>query len=145
MKKLSTISILLILAQLFYSCGIGLAPRIDFDANRQDFALIAERAQSYFTESLTDEEQITLDLAGDTSWLNSDTVAAAQTVEALGFDFLWVSSDCVIFWEDEAKTYGLLYADSPRSVIKELREWYTQMDYNKIEKYWYEIGQLTTI
>ena len=53
---------------------------------------------------------------------------------------MWVSSDYVIFWDNEMKQYGVLYAKKPRSVMKDIRSWYEDLEYNRLDKNWYEIG-----
>lgn len=38
------------------------------------------------------------------------------------------------------KQYGVLYAKKPRSVMKDIRSWYEDLEYNRLDKNWYEIG-----
>ena len=38
------------------------------------------------------------------------------------------------------KKYGVLYANKPKAVIKDIKSWYEDLDYHKLDDDWYEIG-----
>ncbi len=78
-------------------------------------------------------------------WADSSIEKSVEKISEFDLDYIWVSDEYVIFWQDEIKQYGILYSSSASSVIKQLKTWYNEMDYYKLEKNWYEIGQLDTI
>ena len=119
----------------------------DFDDHSAVYETVAEAAMAYHestenTERLTllrQEDRLTLQ-SGEEIPLNEDQRQALGELSGK-FHYLWVAEDYVILWSDETKKYGLLYADSPLSVIGDLREdWYSGMEYHRLNGDWYEIG-----
>lgn len=121
-----------------------------FEENKQHLLEIKDFVLSHYgTEStqLENEDYVAMwvwDVGADGLAISDEMTEA---IEAVGAEFscLWVAEDYVIFWEDETKHYGLLWAESGKQVIKSLREWYTPMECRKIESGWYEIGVLNSI
>lgn len=71
-----------------------------------------------------------------------ESLRCIQEQSYVDYNFIWVSNAYIIFWEDETKQYGLLYSKRPRKIIRSMKkEWYSGMDYTRINKNWYEIGQ----
>lgn len=101
---------------------------------------------AYYTENnASDNDRLTLSLS-DSTWVGEEVENSVQSILNAGFDFIWVSDQYVIFWNNEMKTFGLLYSKKAKNVISTMRNnWYHTMEYAKIEKDWYEIGQLTSI
>lgn len=124
-----------------------------FEENKTHFSLVADFATTYYERNHSDKEHLTLAFSNgniiDTETvLNiSDKISeATEKIEDAQFEFLWVTSDYVIFWQDETKYYGLLWAEYPKTIIKSIKEdWYDDMEYQKIENNWYEIGVLNAI
>ncbi len=133
MKKL--ISILVIFSLLFL-CGCNLEKPESFS----DLKAVAEYAITYYTENKpADSSHLTLDL-GNTQWQTVQIEELTKNIKK--FSYIWVEESYTVFWNDETKTYGVLYAPSPFKAIKSLRSWYTSLKIKRIEKSWYEIGQL---
>lgn len=71
-----------------------------------------------------------------------ESLKRIQEQSYVKYSYIWVSDEYIIFWEDETKQYGLLYAKRPKKIIRSMKkEWYKGMDYNRINRNWYEIGQ----
>ncbi len=118
-------------------------PRLDnFSEYKEDFLKVASEAKDYYADNKADEEWLTLDLDKEHEWASEEVAASIEVIYDLGLWYLWVSEDYVVFWEDETKYYGILYAESPKKVIKSMRKDYVGMEYTKIEDEWYEVGQL---
>ena len=72
--------------------------------------------------------------------LNEEEKSAIKTIDK-EFDYMWVTKDCVIFWQDETKYYGLVYSENPLSTIWDMKtDWYEGVEYHRINSNWYEIG-----
>lgn len=157
MKKfLSVITAILLILPLV---GCAAEPRFtDFDAYEADFTAVADFLEDYYTANgCSDRTTVEFSNGGmflynefadseDNTVLSAEGLNAAITsVENWGFDYAWVSQDCVVFWEDETKYYGLLYSQTPKHAIAALREWYSGMDTAKLSANWYEVGALNAI
>lgn len=129
---------------VFILTGCNVVKSSDFKEYKQDFLIVSDTAKSYF-ESHNTDEHLTLTFDEYLLWADVSVEKSISKLSEMDFDYIWVSSDYVIFWKDEMKTYGILYSDSPNSAIIQLKSWYYGMEYNKIEKNWYEIGQLSSI
>ena len=56
------------------------------------------------------------------------------------YNFIWVTVNYIIFWEDETKMYGVVYTNDFKETKEEIRKWYDGVQFRKIEKGWYELG-----
>lgn len=151
MKKV--ISVFLIIFVLLGFSGCINTYNKAFSDNKAQFTEIADFALSYYENSqITEKDHLTMAFSGNELILyapekdvkidhNLDN--SLNAVEKLGFEFMWVSSDYVIFWKDETKYYGLIYSKSAQKHIREIKkEWYDGMKHHKLDSDWYEIGVL---
>ena len=66
-----------------------------------------------------------------------DSVSAAKE----DFKYLWLEEKSVVFWNDETKRLGLLFADNPKKIIRDMKKnWYDNLEYEKINDNWYIVG-----
>lgn len=66
-----------------------------------------------------------------------DSVSAAKE----DFNYLWLEEKSVVFWNDETKRLGLLFADNPQKIIRDMKKnWYDNLEYEKINDNWYIVG-----
>lgn len=56
------------------------------------------------------------------------------------YNFIWVTENYIIFWEDETKMYGVIYTNDFKEVKEEIKKWYDGVQFRKIEEGWYELG-----
>ncbi|MBQ8323710.1 MAG: hypothetical protein IJX82_00985 [Clostridia bacterium] len=142
------VAILVLVPLGIYHYVVGGEPEMeDFDDHARVYERVAEAATAYY-ESIETDEWLTLLRQGDKLTLQSgeEIPLTEEQRKAVGemsgrFSYLWVTEDYVILWGDETKKYGLLYADSPLSVIGDLREeWHFGMEYHRLNGDWYEIG-----
>ena len=160
MKKgiIITIAILLAfsvgVASYFFVCG-GEPEIENFDAISDDYEIIAKASIKYYNEVSVKDERITfltyddhmevLDLKNPSNDgvvinLNEEEKSAIKTIYK-EFDYMWVTKDYVIFWQDETKYYGLVYSKNPLSTIWNMKsDWYESVEYHRINSNWYEIG-----
>lgn len=150
-------------ALLFLMCFSGCSsPKIENFENKQallteikDFAIAYAEANP---DRVDANGRLTLNFIADqgiTYWdgkqhltVDASETAIAQVTELrdMGFTYLWVDGDAVIFWDDELHGYGILWSETPRRTIREMRmNWYDRMDSRKLASQWYEIGQLYII
>ena len=122
----------------------------DFADYRDDFTGVCDYLRTYYEQS-GEAGKIVVDFFGGkiqnhdeliADNINDQLTQQVTTVENRGFSVAWVESKWIIFWEDETKQYGLLFSESPMRAISATRKWYPSMRYKKIDRYWYEIGQL---
>lgn len=142
------LAVISVLAVYFYIYG-GKVRFDNFDELSDDYEAVAELCLGYYKEKPSEEGRKTIDICdgyledytdGSTVELDGEQNKALETVKEK-IDFLWVSEDSVIFWEDETKYYGLIYSDRPLSVIGEIKsDWNKWVEYHRINSHWYEIG-----
>ena len=158
MKKKFLMIILVCIVFLIIAFAIlgGGEPRMkNFPELQRDYETIVNVVQEYYANSDIKEDSIVINITdgqGEYSVLKyedndiplSDDERASLTRictnSYIKYDYMWVSSDYVIFWDNEMKQYGVLYAKKPRSVMKDIRSWYEDLEYNRLDKNWYEIG-----
>lgn len=117
----------------------------NFKDYKNDLLIISESAKKYFLSQEVEEEYLTLGFEDYLEWADDSIEKSIQKISEIDLEYIWVSDDYVIFWNNEMKTYGILYSTSSKTIIKQLKSWYTGMEYHKIEKNWYEIGELSSI
>lgn len=61
------------------------------------------------------------------------------------FTYIWIENNSVIFWNDEMKQLGLVYSDNAKSTMKDIEEWYDDLEKEKVNNNCYLIGQLNGI
>lgn len=145
-----------ILVVTSYFFVYGGEPEIEnFDAISGDYEIIANIAMKYYNELTDKDDRITLLTYDDhlevsnyknpledrvVVNLSEEEKSAIKTIDK-EFDYMWVTKDYVIFWEDETKYYGLVYSEKPLSTIWDMKtDWYEGMEYHRINSNWYEIG-----
>ena len=63
-----------------------------------------------------------------------------ETSYKVHYNFIWVTENYIIFWEDETKLYGVIYSKEFKESIEEIKKWYDGVQFRRIEGDWYEIG-----
>ena len=56
------------------------------------------------------------------------------------YNFIWVTENYIIFWQDETKMYGVIYTNDFKEAKEEIKKWYDGVQFRKIEEGWYELG-----
>ena len=56
------------------------------------------------------------------------------------YNFIWVTENYIIFWQDETKMYGVIYTDNFKETEEEIKKWYDGVEFRKIDEGWYELG-----
>lgn len=146
-KGIYLVTLVLIFCLLFSSCQ-NKSNFNKFDDYKESLNAIAEKAIEYYNNN-NDEDKLLLALNKYETWADSSLENHIDNISDISVNnlylkngYLWVSSDYVIFWFDDLKTYGILYSQSASTQIKNIKEWYNDMEYNKLAENWYEIGQL---
>lgn len=133
--------------------GCGAVENNEFSVNRVHFEAVTDFARSYYAENYnTLSGHATIEFHGgglaeivsysklDIEGVPDEVSAAVGIIEGVGYEYFWVSDSYVVFWKDDLKTCGLLWSASPMKAIKEMKTWYSEMKYHKLENEWYEIG-----
>ncbi len=146
-NKTCLIALFLVLTLLFSSCQKK-SNFNEFDDYKESLNAVAEKAIEYYNNN-NDEDKLLLTLNKYETWADSSLENHIDNISDISVNnlylkngYLWVSSDYVIFWFDDLKTYGILYSKSASTQIKNIKEWYNNIEYNKLAENWYEIGQL---
>lgn len=160
MKKAIVITIAILLAFIVgfasYFFIWGGKPQVEnFDDISGDYETIAKASMKYYNELPNKNDRITVLTYDDHMEvsnyknplednvvinLNEEEKSAIKTINK-EFNYMWVTEDYVIFWEDETKYYGLVYSENPLLTIWNMKsDWYESMEYHRINSNWYEIG-----
>ncbi len=138
-SAVKTISLILILFSPVFLCSCNAKKPENFS----DLKAVSQYAMQYYKENKPEASaHLTLAL-GDEEWQTAEIREKIRNIK--DFSYIWVHENYTVFWNDETKTYGVLYAEKPVDTIKNLRSWYVSLRVNCIEKNWFEIGQLGTI
>ncbi len=148
-NKTCLVTLILVFCLLFSSCQKN-SNFNEFDDYEESLNTIVEKAIEYYNNN-NNEEKIFLNLSDYNVWADSSLENHIDNISDIAVNnlylkngYLWVSSDYVIFWFDDLKTYGILYSQSALTEIKNIKEWYNDLKYNRLADDWYEIGQLNT-
>lgn len=126
-----------IFCMLLCSCG---EDRTDYYEERiSSYEAIAEYALQHYASS--DGSRICVSLSDITDDGLSKSVSVAEET----FTYIWIENNSVIFWNDEMKQLGLVYSDNAKSTIKDIEEWYDDLEKEKVNNNCYLIGQLNGI
>lgn len=145
-----------ILVVTSYFFVYGGEPEIEnFNDVSANYETIANVAMKYYKELTDKDDRITLLTYDDHMKvsnyknpledrvvvnLSEEEKSAIKTIDK-EFDYMWVTKDYVIFWEDETKYYGLVYSENSLSTIWDMKsDWYESIEYHRIDSNWYEIG-----
>lgn len=144
-----TLVILLILLLLVLSKPFMRPEFSDFKEYEADYALTIDLLTNYYSNG-NDSDHITVRLSDGQAVFEGTVLSGESHRSALAtvsekFDYAWVYEDRVIFWEDETKQYGLLWAERPGAALSDLRSWYSNVDAVRITAHWYEVGHLHTV
>ena len=160
MKKRIMIILAILLAFILvvtsYFFVYGGEPEIEnFNDVSANYETIANVAMKYYNELTDKDDRITLLTYDDHMKvsnyknpledrvvvnLSEEEKSAIKTIDK-EFDYMWVTKDYVIFWQDETKYYGLVYSEKPLTIIREMKnDWYDAVEYHRINSNWYEIG-----
>ena len=160
MKKGIIITIAILLAFIVgfasYFFIWGGKPEIEnFNDVSANYETIANTSMKYYNELPNKDDRITILTYDDHMEvsnyknplednivinLNEEEKSAIKTIDK-EFDYMWVTDEYVIFWEDETKYYGLVYSENPLSTIWDMKtDWYEGVEYHRINSNWYEIG-----
>lgn len=155
-KKIIVISLLSVaLIAVLFLFGGGDPRMKNFPELKKDYERVVKVVREYYTDMDNKEEFITIYIVDGDQGIyrvkcdEQDIILTDEERESLAnictqsyskYNYIWVSSEYVIFWEDEMKQYGILYANKPKDVIKDIKTWYEDLDYHKLDDYWYEIG-----
>lgn len=137
MKKLLVVVLQCILCMMLCSCG---GDETGYYSERlYAYEAIAEYALDNY--AATDGSRVTVNLGEITDVNLAESVLIAEEK----FTYIWIENNSVVFWNDETKKLGLVYSENIKSVIKDIEEWYDNMDKAKISKNCYLIGQFNSI
>ena len=134
----------------FAGCAFPTGPDFkDFSAYKDDFSLVRDclLAQDFFQNStdhifvnLNSDIAEVIDVEDETK---DALLASVARLRTRGFNYVWAYADHMIFWEDETKKYGVLWAQKPIRVLEYMKE--IRRDFKRIDREWYEVGVLDSI
>lgn len=150
MRKYVAFFLLLAFACGFAGCAFPTGPDFkDFAAYKEDFIIVRDflLAQDLFQDN-SDRVFALLDadivnLATTKVGNEAALLSAVDRLRTRGFDYVWAYADHMIFWEDETKKYGVLWAQKPMRVFEYMKE--IPRDFKRIDREWYEVGVLDSI
>ena len=126
-----------ILCMLLCSCG---EDRTDYYEERiSSYEAVAQYALQHYASS--DGSRMCVLLSDITDEGLSQSISVAEET----FTYIWIENNSVIFWNDEMKQLGLVYSDNAKSTIKDIEEWYDDLEKEKVNNNCYLIGQLNGI
>lgn len=142
MKKIMGVLVLFI-ACLFVMCACSKSREtLELYDNIEAYETIAETALRDFQDEEhfynTDSERYIVYLSEFTVYTE---LSSSVDIVKGKFSYLWIENGNVVFWNDETKVLGLVYSSNPKEYIKELMEWYKDMDSEKINEKCYTVGQ----
>lgn len=151
MKRVCSILLCVFMIVSFSACSNQHIDFKDFSEYKSELEEVCGFLRSYYAKN-GNSDKITFYIS-DGKMLKNDFTEVGEelchqigTIDSKGFDFVWVEEESIIFWEDETKYYGVLFAEKPRVVISSMRrEWYPNMQAKRLNKNWYEIGVLDAI
>ncbi len=137
MKRILIVVLQCVLCIMLCSCG---NERTDYYEKRiSSYEAITQYALQNYSSS--DGSRVCIKLSDIIeNGLNEDILIAEER-----FLYIWIENNSVVFWNDETKTLGLIYSDSAKSAIKDMEEWYSGLEKEKINNNCYLIGQLNGI
>ena len=124
MKKILVIVLVCVLCIMLCSCGNDRTKY--YEERISSYEAIAEYALQNYASS--DGRRVSIKLRAEEK-----------------FTYIWIENNSVIFWNDEMKTLGLVYSDNAKSAIKDIEEWYSDLEKEKVNNNCYLIGQLNGI
>ena len=137
MKKILVIVLVCVLCIMLCSCGNDRTKY--YEERISSYEAIAEYALQNYASS--DGSRVSIKLSDITeNSLSKDIIVAEEK-----FTYIWIENNSVIFWNDEMKTLGLVYSDNAKSAIKDIEEWYSDLEKEKVNNNCYLIGQLNGI
>ena len=133
MKKILVIVLVCVLCIMLCSCGNDRTKY--YEERISSYEAIAEYALQNYASS--DGSRVSIKLSDITeNSLSKDIIVAEEK-----FTYIWIENNSVIFWNDEMKTLGLVYSDNAKSAIKDIEEWYSDLEKEKVNNNCYLIGQ----
>lgn len=150
MQKQIALFLLIAIVCCFVGCAFPTGPDFkDFAAYKEDFILVRDflLAQDIFQDN-PDKVFVLLNadivnLATTKVGNEAALLSAVDRLCARGFDYVWAYADHMIFWTDETKKYGVLWAKTPIRVLEYMKE--IPRDFKRIDREWYEVGVLDSI
>lgn len=137
MKKVLVVVLQCILCMILCSCG---EDRTEYYRERlYAYEAIAQYVLDNY--AATDGSVVTIELGEITDANLAQSILVAEEK----FTYAWIENNGVVFWNDETKTLGLLYSENAASTIKDIEEWYDDLEKEKISNNCYLIGQLNHI
>ena len=137
MKRILVIVLQCVLCMLLCSCG---GDRTEYYEERiSSYEEIAQCALQNYASADGSRVSVSLSDITDDSLLQSILVAEEE------FSYIWIENNSVIFWNDETKTLGFVCSDNAKSAIKDIEEWYSDLEKEKVNNNCYLIGQLNHI
>lgn len=137
MKRIWIVVLHCVLCIMLCSCGND---RTEYYEERiSSYEAIAQYALQNYADS--DGSRVSIELSDITeNSLSKDILVAEEK-----FTYIWIEEDSVIFWNDEMKTLGFVYSDNAISAVKDIEEWYDDLEKEKVNNNCYLIGQLNSI
>ncbi len=137
MKRILVIVLVCVLCIMLCSCGNDRTKY--YEERISSYEAIAQYALQNYAGS--DGSRVSIELSDITeNSLSKDILVAEES-----FTYIWIENNSVIFWNDEMKTLGLVYSDNAKSAIKDIEEWYSDLEKEKVNNNCYLIGQLNGI
>lgn len=124
----------------------------DFELVSDDYEKIVEILYEYYDkENFTDDIYIDIDNKDCVISYNNNTINISedekQSLKEIcetsypgHYDFIWVSKNDIIFWQDETKTYGVMYTKNFYESENSIKEWNSGVEFKRINSKWYELG-----
>lgn len=125
----------------------------DFESVSDDYQKVVSSLYEYYDEN-DFSENIVIDIDNEKNFIShKDTEIELDEDEKQSlinicknsytgyYNYVWVSKNEVVFWNDETKTYGILYSKDFVETKKSIEKWYKEIEFKRINSNWYEIGR----
>jgi len=82
-------------------------------------------------------KESTIDISDD---VKQSLKKICETSYSGHYDYVWISENHVIFWQDETKIYGVMYTEDFEESENNIEGWYEGVEFKQINGKWYELG-----
>ena len=117
---------------------------VDQQAFEDEFVPNYTRVAEYARNNLAKPEYLTSEghyMINTSELMNSAEIRDDASVIAKDYSYFWIEKDYVLFWNDETKTEGILYAFDANEAVGKLSTTYKDMQVEKLKDNCYLVQQ----